>query len=101
MCASQCGHFFKRRIVLAKNHISSLEQALARFRQNHSPRRPHKKLDLCFVFQLSNLHADGRLRDMDAHGAGGKGPAFGDGYKSFQLSDVHKDILHQRALLHE
>ena len=87
--------------MLAKNHVRALEQLLACFGQDNLSRRSDKKLGTRFIFQLPDLHANRGLRDMNARGAGGKGPAFSDGHKSSQLSDVHNPTLHHHALLRE
>src|SRR6266498_692715 len=62
---------------------------LAGFSYHHAARGTNKQSCPELVFQLADLHADGRLRYVDAQTTGCKSAEFGDGYKGAKLSNFH------------
>ena len=60
---------------------------LAGLGHDYVPGRPYKELCPHFVLKLSNLHADGRLGNVDSQSSRGKRARFSYRYKSLQLSD--------------
>jgi len=87
--------------MLAQNYVSPLEQLFARLCKDYAARGADEELGACLILELPDLHADRRLRHMDARGSCGKGAGFGDGDEGFYLTDVHGVILHQQGLSRE
>lgn len=81
MCAGQCGQFFERSIMFAQNRSRPVQQTLARFGQQYFPRCAHEQARSGLCFQLPDLHADGRLGNVDALSASRKRAAFRDRYE--------------------
>ena len=81
MRAGELGQLIQRGVVFAQDYSRALEQVLTGFSENHAARRAHKKPGAGFDFQLPDLHADRRLRDVYARGARSERARFGDGHK--------------------
>jgi hypothetical protein len=79
--------------VISQNVPRALQQLLAGFGQRHAPRRPHEEFDAQLIFQLPNLHADGRLRNVNSLGGSSEGAGLGNGHKSSQLTYFHVRLL--------
>ncbi len=75
--------------MLAQNRVRAIEQFLTRLCQDHTARRPDEKLGSRLSLQLPDLHADGRLGDVDPCCPGRESATFRNGDECFQLSDVH------------
>src|SRR5438445_77123 len=68
---------------------SAYEQLLSPFGENDFARRAHEQSQAGLGFQLANLHANRRLRYVDASRSCGERAGLRDGHKSFELSDFH------------
>jgi hypothetical protein len=86
--------------MIAQDVPRTLQQLLARFGQDNSPWRSHEKFDTQLVFQLPDLHADGRLRNVNTLSGGGEGPGLGNRHKSSQLTYFHLLLRYQVSLLY-
>src|SRR5258708_3631603 len=89
MRAGERRELFEGRVMLPQNRVRALEQFLTRLRQDHTARCPYEKLGSRLSLQLPDLHADGRLGDVDPGCPGRESATFRDRYECFQLSDVH------------
>jgi hypothetical protein len=78
--------------VLAQDAARPLQQALARLRQHAPAGRADEERHPDLQFELPDLHADRRLRDVDAPGGGGEGVGLGDGRERPQLSNLHRRL---------
>ncbi len=72
--AGQFGNLINRRIVIAEDLTRSLQQLLAGFSKHHATWRANKQFRAQLIFQLSDLHTNGGLGDVNALCAGGKCP---------------------------
>ena len=75
--------------MFPENCLRSRKKTFACFGENYSSRRAHEQLRAHFGFQLSYLHADRGLGDVNASCRRGKGAQFGNRQKGFQLSNFH------------
>ena len=76
-------------VVLAQYLSRTVQQVFARLGQDHAPRRPNEELRVRLILELANLHADGRLRNMNSKGGGSEGAGLGNRDKSSQLTYFH------------
>src|SRR5258706_15455530 len=70
--ATKLGDLREGRIVFSKDHSRPVEQIFARLGQDHASRRSRKKLQPYFVLELTYLHRNGRLCDVDTPRPGRK-----------------------------
>src|SRR5258707_2965816 len=89
MRSGERSKFLKRGVMLAQDRVSALQQFLARLCQDDAARRSYEKLRSRLSLQLPDLHANRRLRYVDAYGPRRESSALRDRYKCLQLSDVH------------
>ena len=71
--------FIERRLVALGGGAQAAQQDGSRRRQHQSPPRPVEQRDAELVFELDQLAADGRGRDVEA--AGGRAHRAGLGYR--------------------
>src|SRR6266436_9752370 len=67
MGPSERSEFLKSSIMLAQDGVGALQQFLTRLCQDDAARRSYEKLCSRLGLQLPDLHANGRLRYMDAY----------------------------------
>jgi len=89
MRSGERSEFLKRGVMLAQDRVSALQQFLARLCQDDAARRSDEKLRSRLGLQLPDLHANSRLRYVNAYRSRRESSALRDRYECLQLSDVH------------
>ena len=92
------GYLGDRGVVLTKYLARPVYQSLTGLGEDHPPRSSRKKRQPDLVLELTDLHRDRGLCDVDTTGPGRKRFSLCDGQKGFQLSDLHSLLLRFSAI---